>query len=84
MFTLLGMLVRWIVGTAAKLLPESPLRDVVLGDGLGTGLGWLNWLVPMRAIVALVDVWLVAVLAWRLYKVVSRNGMRLFQMAGES
>lgn len=84
MFTLLGMLVRWIVGTAVKLLPESPLRDVALGDGLGTGLGWLNWLVPMRSIVALVDVWLVAVLAWRLYKVVSRNGMRLFQMAGES
>lgn len=84
MFTLLGMLVRWVVQVATKFLPLSPIQTMTLGDGVQQGLGWFNWLMPMGDMLSLMDVWLLALLAWRLYRFVTAWTSGVFELAGES
>lgn len=67
MFSLLGSMLRWFVRFCQGILPVSPFANLTLTN-VSTGLGWLNWLVPMQDIVALFDVWLTGVALWYLYK----------------
>lgn len=82
MFTLLGTLIQWIVTMAVRFLPVSPIQQIELGEGVQQGLAWLNWLVPISDMLAIMDVWLLALLAWRVYRFVMAWTTSVFELAG--
>ena len=54
--TLLTKAVLWL----ATMLPASPFRSLTLAQGVATGLGWLNWVIPVGSCVNLMVAWLAA------------------------
>lgn len=67
MFTIISKLIGWVVGLLVTVLPSDPFTGVSL-SGMDTGLGWLNWLVPIGDFITMMDIWLVGVAAWMLIK----------------
>lgn len=48
-----------IFGILNGLLPDSPFTDLVqVNEQLLLGLGWLNWLLPLSEMLAMMVVWL--------------------------
>lgn len=65
MLSFLASLIQGVVGFLVSFLPDSPLRafgDVL--EGVSLGLGWLNWLVPVGPMLAVLTAWLAALLVW--------------------
>lgn len=62
-----------IFGWFASVLPEDPFSSfLVLADGLGQGIGWLNWLFPVSEALTFLGLWIAAVVAYvAIKKVVS-------------
>lgn len=63
------------VGILASILPGSPLRPFIDSldlSGWETGLGWLNWLVPVGFILEVLSAWLAAYVIYLLYSVIMR------------
>lgn len=53
-----------IFGFLGNLLPDSPFTDMVqVNDQLILGISWLNWLVPINEMLAMMVVWLGACVA---------------------
>lgn len=53
-----------IFGFLGNLLPDSPFTGMVqVNDSLLQGIGWLNWLVPINEMLAMMALWLVACVA---------------------
>lgn len=65
MLSFLSGLLHGIVTFLTSFLPDSPLRafgDVL--EGAELGLGWLNWFVPVGAMLTVFLAWLAALLVW--------------------
>lgn len=80
MLSFLADLLKGIVGFLVQFLPDSPLRafgDVL--EGASLGLHWLNWLVPVGAMLGLFTAWLVALLAWFGARLVLGKGTKAIQ-----
>lgn len=55
-------LLAWLSG----VLPHSPFANMSLVlNGVADAIGWLNWVVPVGDMVALLGVWLVAAAVWQ-------------------
>lgn len=58
---LLGKLVDFLT----SFLPESPFANLgATLEGAATGIGWLNWLVPVSSMLGLLSAWLVGLAAY--------------------
>lgn len=56
-----------------QLLPLSPFRGLVnYVNGIQTQLGWLNWFIPVRAMLDLFGTWLLAVAGFYALSIVLR------------
>lgn len=65
MLSFLVSLLHGVFSFLAGFLPDSPLAGVVdTLDGADVGLGWLNWFVPVGDMLALLGLWLAALLVW--------------------
>lgn len=65
MLSFLSGLLHGVIGFLCEFLPDSPLRafgDVL--EGASLGLGWLNWVIPIGAMLAVFTAWLAALVAW--------------------
>lgn len=62
----------------AGVLPESPFGSIVLAEQLDTALGWLNWVVPVGDMLTLMGVWLTALIAAFVIKVVIQRAFGAF------
>lgn len=86
MFAILSAFIKWLVGLAVALLPQSPFVNFAAPQ-VEQGLGWLNWIVPVGDILGLLEIWLVACAAWMLYRYLFRQlgGIKsvLFGSGGE-
>lgn len=74
MLAFLADLLHGVVGFLCAFLPDSPLRafgDVL--EGAALGLGWLNWVVPIGAMLAVFTAWLAALLGWYGVRLVLRK-----------
>lgn len=57
LFTFLGTIFGWL----DNLLPDSPLAGLVeTSQNLSLGISWLNWLVPINEMLALLAIWIAA------------------------
>lgn len=60
------------------VLPQSPLAgfwvDLAIGNHpiIATGLGWLNWFIPVRQILQITAAWLLAVGLYYIYSIIMR------------
>lgn len=59
--------ISWVI----NLLPDSPFQLVDNTD-VSTFLGTLNWFLPLSQIVAILELWLVAITTYYLYMVILR------------
>lgn len=68
MTLMLSLVVDFIVGFFGFLdgiLPASPFREIINSwEGLGNGLGWLNWLVPVGLMLTILTAWLALMVIW--------------------
>lgn len=65
---LVGFL-RSVLGGIVSLLPQSPFEQFYSTFSLlQTGLGWLNWFVPVGSLLAIMLVWLVAIAGYYAYR----------------
>ena len=53
------------------LLPDSPFA-ILSNTAVGQYMGWLNWLVPLEQMVAVLEVWLSAILIYYVYVTILR------------
>lgn len=59
-------------GTAiVMLLPDSPF-EMLSNSGVSQYMGWLNWLVPIQQMVAILELWTTAILIYYIYVVILR------------
>lgn len=73
MLIIFARLVRMFVNLCLSMLPASPFQGFVLPELVETGLGWLNWLVPIGDMLGLLELWLLAAAAWMLYRYLYRQ-----------
>lgn len=58
-----------------SVLPLSPFKSFIEGIQLSIGakyLGWLNWFVPVRQILAVLAAWLSAIALFYMYSIIMR------------
>ena len=63
----LGDTLEWVL----DLLPDSPFTAISNVDVSGY-MGWLNWLVPITQMVAILQTWVTAIIAYYLYVIILR------------
>ena len=62
----------WVLGVVSgicqflgNVLPDSPFQSfIATADGIQTGLGYLNWLVPIGDLILIFAAWLGVLLVW--------------------
>lgn len=60
---------RQVCAGLVDLLPHSPFQDYYGALGaVSDGLAWLNWFVPVGALLGIMTVWLVAVGGYYVFK----------------
>ena len=65
MLNFLTGLISGILGFLNGVLPDSPFQSFLQGaQGLQTGLGWLNWVVPIGDMILVFTAWLAVLLVW--------------------
>lgn len=53
-----------VFGWLGNLLPDSPFANMVqVSEDLALGISWLNWLVPISEMLAMMVLWLAACVA---------------------
>lgn len=60
----LGDLVQAAVTWLASVLPASPIQYAAVPETVQTYLGFINYFIPLTAILAILQAWLVAVAAY--------------------
>lgn len=67
---IMDSLINWLNGIASAailLLPESPFSELSIATfpgAFGDVMGWINYFVPIGAMLGIMTTYLVAVLAW--------------------
>lgn len=78
MLSFLSTLWSSLLGFIGALLPDSPFRNLALPAGsLATGLGWLNWFVPFESMIALFGFWLAGLIAYGVFRFVTKKSFGL-------
>ena len=79
-FSVAAGLIGWLVGMLADLililsaaLPADFAELPTLAAGWETGLGWLNWWVPVGQIALVIAAWAAATVAYYAYKFILRH-----------
>lgn len=61
MLDIIANLFMGLFGAIGSLLPDSPFAGYIQSlESMSTGLGWLNWLVPMSDFSAILVLWIIA------------------------
>lgn len=71
MLSFLVLLTTAVVNFLLSFLPASPIQAFVTDvtvSSFATALGWLNWFVPVSNMLALMSVWLAAIVTYRAVK----------------
>lgn len=61
-----------LVQNIVQLLPTSPFAPWIEQFAALPGLGWLNWLFPVRGCLQVMAAWLTAVALFYVYSVIAR------------
>lgn len=55
-----------------ELLPKSPIVWISRDAEIGKYMAYVNWFIPVYAIIATLEAWLVAVAGWYAFQVILR------------
>ena len=61
-----------LIDAIVRVLPHSPFADMIQQFSEIPFLGYLNWFIPVRAMLTVMLIWLTAVAAFYLYSVIAR------------
>jgi len=61
-----------LIQSIVKLLPVSPFKPYIASIQGWQGLGWLNWFMPVSAILGVCAAWLTAIAAYYLFSAIAR------------
>lgn len=61
-----------LIETALSWLPTSPIQDYAQTINNSTGLGWLNWFLPIGTMLELMSAWLAAIALYYLASIILR------------
>jgi len=64
--------ISYILQAILLLLPDSPFVALSKDADIQQVLGWLNWFIPVSQMVAILEVWLVAVALFYVYQMILR------------
>lgn len=65
MISMIVGMITGIVGWLNGILPNSPFQDLLTGNNaILTGIGWLNWFIPVGDLLAIFGLYLAALLLW--------------------
>lgn len=73
-FNWIGDKLSYIINVVLLLLPESPFVMMSKSEEIQQYLGYVNWVIPVGEMVAVLQVWLPAVLIFYTYQVILRLG----------
>lgn len=81
MIAIILAVVLGVMSIVRLVFPESPFSQLVMSEAVQTGLGWLNWLLPINQIAVLFNAWagaiLVCVAALLIIKLAMHFGFKL-------
>lgn len=61
-----------LLGKVLFFLPDSPMKDFALPSQLQAVLGYMNYFLPLNAIVVTLGLWTAAIGAYLIYQVILR------------
>jgi len=64
--------ISYVLQAVLLLLPDSPFVAITKDADIQQVLGWLNWFIPVSQMVAILEVWLVAVALFYVYQMILR------------
>lgn len=67
----IGSSISGVLSWLLALLPDSPFQSISNSD-VSSYLGTLNWFIPLAQIVAILELWLIAVLTFYIYSIILR------------
>lgn len=67
-----GELVNKFASMILSVLPHSPVQKYLASFDKLPYLGWLNWFVPVSAIITVAETWLVCIGLFYLYQIILR------------
>ena len=67
-----GELVNKFASMILSVLPHSPVQKYLASFDNLPYLGWLNWFVPVSAIITVAETWLVCIGLFYLYQIILR------------
>lgn len=62
-----------VLAAVVAFLPDSPFADITIPAEVRTILGYVNYFVPVRAMLVIAGSWLVAIGTYYLYQVILRK-----------
>lgn len=68
----LNSLISYFGGWLVTVLPVSPFEDFFQSWEAPQWLSWLNWFFPVGACIALLRVWIIAIVAYYLLQIILR------------
>lgn len=78
MLALLSGFFQTIFGWLGQLLPDSPFESAFhVAESWGLGLGWLNWFIPIDAMLLVLAGWIAAGVAITAARVVISKGLSI-------
>lgn len=58
--------------TILSVLPKSPIKEILSSVGKPDWLGYLNWFIPVNAIISMLVIFLSAISIYYLYQIILR------------
>ena len=71
-FNSIGDFIYQIIETILSLFPDSPFVAVANMGSVQQALGWLNWVIPISSMIAIMETWLTAVGIYYLWQALGR------------
>jgi len=62
----------YVVDFIMMMLPDSPFVALSKDADIQQVLGWLNWIIPVSSMVAILEVWLTAIAIFYVYQLILR------------
>jgi len=62
----------YVVDFIMMMLPDSPFTMLSKDADIQQVLGWLNWIIPVSSMVAILEVWLTAIAIFYVYQLILR------------
>lgn len=70
-------LVHGFLGWLAGVLPDSPFASLLAGtESIATGIGWLNWFIPVSDLLVIFGLYLAALLVWAAIDFLAKRALK--------